>query len=86
MLAKEQESQVDEALRVALRIIEERAELVTRMAEDARQTGRWAVVEMYEERAQEYRGYADTLRKAVLLSFEPPEDGGPEESGSGPGE
>lgn len=86
VLAKEQESQVDEALRVALRIIEERAELVTRMAEDARQTARRAVAEMYDERAREYRGYADTLRKAVLLAYERPEDEGPEESGPEPGE
>jgi two-component system, chemotaxis family, protein-glutamate methylesterase/glutaminase len=68
-LAKEQEDRVDEALRVALRIIEERAELVTRMAEDGRQTGRRAVAEMYDERAREYRHYADTLREAALLAF-----------------
>ena len=40
ILAKEQEGQVDEALRVALRIIEERAELVQRMAADGRRNGR----------------------------------------------
>ena len=61
---------MDEALRVALRIIEERAELVTRMAEDARHTGRGAVAQMYEERAREYRTYADTIRKAVLQSLD----------------
>jgi two-component system chemotaxis response regulator CheB len=70
VLAKEQEGRVDEALRVALRIIEERAELVTRMADDGRQTGRRAVAEMYDERAREYREYADTLRRAALLAFE----------------
>jgi two-component system chemotaxis response regulator CheB len=69
ILAKEQESQVDEALRVALRIIEERAELVARMAADGRRAGRRAVAEMYDERAVEYRAYADTLRRAVLQSF-----------------
>jgi len=68
-LATQQESAVDEALRVALRIIEERAELVTRMAADARNTGRRSVAEMYDERANEYRGYAETIRAAVLLSF-----------------
>ena len=71
ILAKEQESAVDEALRVALRVIEERAELVARMAEDGRKSGRRAVAEMYEERAVEYRQYADTLRRAVLQSMEP---------------
>lgn len=71
VLADEQESQVDEALRVALRIIEERAELVHRMAEDGRHSGRRAVSEMYDARAEEYRGYADTLRRAVLNSMMP---------------
>jgi two-component system, chemotaxis family, protein-glutamate methylesterase/glutaminase len=68
-LAKQQESTIDEALRVALRIIEERAELVRRMAEDGRKTGRRAVAEMYEERSTEYRHYADVIREAVLLNL-----------------
>lgn len=70
VLAKEQEGRVDEALRVALRIIEERAELVSRMAQDGRQTGRRSVAELYEERAKEYRAYAETLRAAALLSLD----------------
>lgn len=69
VLAAEQENAVDEALRVALRIIEERAELVARMAADGRKAGRRAVAEMYEERAEEYRRYADTIRRAVLFSM-----------------
>lgn len=68
-LAKEQEGRVDEALRVALRIIEERAELVHRMAEEGRQTGRRAVAEMYDARAEEYRAHAETIRTAVLQSL-----------------
>ncbi|WP_204277068.1 hypothetical protein, partial [Escherichia coli] len=60
-----------EAIRVALRIIEERAELVHRMAEDGRHSGRRAVAEMYDARAMEYREYADTLRRAVLRSIAP---------------
>ena len=79
ILAKEQEASVDEALRVALRIIEERAELVTRMAKEGRDSGRKAVSQMYEERAAEYRRYADTIRNAALRSFETepdPEFGG----------
>ncbi len=70
-LAKEQEGRVDEALRVALRIIEERAELVQRMAEDGRQSGRRAVAEMYDSRAAEYREYADMIRRVVLQSLDP---------------
>lgn len=71
VLAKEQESRVYEALRVALRIIEERAELVHRMAEDGRQAGRASVAEMYEQRAAEYRNYADMIRRVVLQSLDP---------------
>lgn len=71
-LAKEQEGRVDEALRVALRIIEERAELVHRMASDGRRSGRAAIAEMYEARAAEYREYADMIRRVVLQSLDPP--------------
>ncbi|MFB6419808.1 MULTISPECIES: chemotaxis protein CheB [Bradyrhizobium] len=71
-LAKEQEGRVDEALRVALRIIEERAELVQRMASDGRRSGRPAVAEMYEARASEYREYADMIRRVVLQALDPP--------------
>jgi two-component system chemotaxis response regulator CheB len=71
-LAKEQEGRVDEALRVALRIIEERAELVQRMAVDGRRSGRPAVAEMYGARAIEYREYADMIRRVVLQSLDPP--------------
>ncbi len=67
-LAREQGSTIDEALRVALRIIEERAELVRRMAQDGREMGRRMVAEMYDERAAEYRRQAETLRRAVLQS------------------
>ena len=62
--------EVDEAVRVAMRIMEERVTLVERMAKDARDTGRSAVAELYEQRADEYRRYASTLREAALLSLE----------------
>lgn len=78
VVAKQQENAVDEALRVALRIIEERAELVARMARDGRNSGRPAVADMYDERAAEYRDYAETIRRAVLLSFPEPEPSGSE--------
>jgi len=70
-LAKEQEGRVDEALRVALRIIEERAELVHRMAEDGRHSGRVAVAKMYDARAIEYREYANMIRRVMLQSLDP---------------
>jgi len=62
--------EVDEAVRVAMRIMEERVTLVERMAKDARATRREAVAELYEARAAEYRRYAQTLRQAAMLSLE----------------
>lgn len=61
--------QVNEAMRVALRVMEERVTLVTRMARDARATGRDAVAELYESRAREYSGYAETLRAAAISTM-----------------
>ncbi len=68
-LWQRQENSVDEAMRVALRIVEERAELVRRMGNEARQVGRTSIAELYLERAAEYRGYAETLREAVLKTL-----------------
>jgi two-component system chemotaxis response regulator CheB len=61
--------EVDEAIRVAMRIMEERVTLVARMAADARETGRTAVAELYEARAEEYKRYATTLRDAAITSL-----------------
>lgn len=60
---------VDEAIRVAMRVLEERVTLVERMAQDARETGRTAVAELYESRAIEYHDYARTLRDAAVTSL-----------------
>jgi two-component system, chemotaxis family, protein-glutamate methylesterase/glutaminase len=62
-------SEVDEAMRIALRVMEERVTLVTRMAEDARRTGRISVAELYESRAEEYGRYATVLREAAVASL-----------------
>lgn len=78
VLAREQQDVVDEALRVALRVIEERAEVVTRMANDSRVSGRADAANLYEQRATEYRNYAEVLRRAILLGTDAassPEDG-----------
>ncbi|WP_257166144.1 chemotaxis protein CheB [Bradyrhizobium sp. SRS-191] len=72
VLAREQERRVDEAMRVALRIIDERAELVRRMGDDARASGRNAIAEMYEGRCAEYRRYADLIRQVVIKSLDLP--------------
>ncbi|TDK32137.1 chemotaxis protein CheB [Rhizobium deserti] len=61
--------EVDEAIRIAMRVMEERVTLVERMARDARETGRMAVAELYEARAIEYRQYAATLREAAITSL-----------------
>jgi two-component system chemotaxis response regulator CheB len=56
-------------MRIALRIIEERAELVARMGRDATELGRTSTADMYAKRAAEYRAHAETIRKAVLHSL-----------------
>ncbi|MBV9931796.1 MAG: chemotaxis protein CheB [Alphaproteobacteria bacterium] len=61
--------EIDAAVRIAMRMMEERVTLVTRMAEDARRSGRSAVAELYESRAEEYSRYAATLREAAVLSL-----------------
>lgn len=66
----EQERHVDEALRVALRVVQERLELVRRMASDAREAGRDALARLYDERTREYQGHVDTIRRAILKSFD----------------
>ena len=69
ILLNQQEAQVDEAMRIALRIIEERAELVARMGRDATELGRSSTADMYARRAAEYRSQAEAIRKAVLQSL-----------------
>ena len=64
-LAAEKEGSVDEAVRVALRIMEERAVLTGQMADDARRTGRGAAADSYEERLRESRAHARILRRAM---------------------
>jgi two-component system chemotaxis response regulator CheB len=64
-LETEKETTVDEAIRVALRIVEERAVLTQKMADDARQAGRESAAASYEKRMDESRAYAATLRQAI---------------------
>lgn len=61
--------EVNQAVRVAMRVMEERVTLVERMARDARATGRPAVAELYDARAAEYRRYATTLRDSAMLTL-----------------
>lgn len=64
-LAISSEGSVDEAVRVALRIIEERITLSERMAEEAHHDGRHAAGAAYDARADESRQHAETLRRAI---------------------
>jgi two-component system chemotaxis response regulator CheB len=53
-----------------LRIIEELAELASRMQREVANAGRTSTAQMYERRAAEYREHSETLRRAVISSFE----------------
>jgi two-component system, chemotaxis family, protein-glutamate methylesterase/glutaminase len=64
-LAAEQEGTLDEAMRVALRIVEERASLTERMAEDARKAGMRYSAHSYETKAKESRRHIEVLRDAI---------------------
>jgi two-component system, chemotaxis family, protein-glutamate methylesterase/glutaminase len=75
VLASQQDGRVDEALRIALRIIGERADLVHRMAEDGRHSGHLAIARLYDAKAAEYREYADTIRRVILRSLDPKPSG-----------
>jgi two-component system, chemotaxis family, protein-glutamate methylesterase/glutaminase len=63
---------VDEAIRVALRIIEERIVLVERMRRDAALANRHGAKELYAHRASEYRAYADNLRDVIVHRMKGP--------------
>lgn len=69
-LVAKQQGAVDEAMRVALRIVEERAELIARMGRDAEVSGRNGIADSYTQRAAEYRGQAEIIRNALLQAAE----------------
>lgn len=65
-LAEQQVGSVDEALRIALRVIGERAVLMEKMAQDARTAGRTSSGASFAAQAQEYRRSSEVLMGAVL--------------------
>jgi two-component system chemotaxis response regulator CheB len=69
-----QQGDIDEALMVALRVMEERVTLTRRMCREARDQGRNAMAETYEARADEYARYAGVLREAAIRAVAPPVD------------
>jgi two-component system chemotaxis response regulator CheB len=64
-LASEQEGSVDEAMRVALRIVEERATLTHKMADEARRGGFRLSAASYERTSAQSRRHVETLREAL---------------------
>jgi len=64
-LATHQGGTVDEALRLALRIVEERIALTEAMLAEACHAGRGAAAASYAERLAESRAHADVLRRAI---------------------
>ena len=66
VLDQQKEGSTDEALRVALRIIEERATLTEKMATDSRGNGRHKSAAMLEARSKEFRRYAEVIRKGLI--------------------
>lgn len=65
-LADQHEGSLDEAVRVALRIVEERSVLAERMARDAKKANRPRTHEDFLAKATELRKSADVLRAAAL--------------------
>lgn len=70
-LAHEQEGAVDEAIRIALRVIEERAVLTEKMALSALQSGRTALAARLQDQTQDYRSHAEVLMDAALKGTSP---------------
>ena len=66
VVAETHQGEVDEAIGVALRIIEERAYLLERMAQDAERSNRLKSAAGFIAKVHELRGYADVLRKAAI--------------------
>ena len=64
-LDEHQEHALDEAMRVALRIVEERAVLTEKLAQRALRTGMRLSAGDYGGRAEEARKHADVLREAI---------------------
>lgn len=64
-LAETPRNAVDEALRLALRIIEERVTLSEKMAEDADRSGLNAAAAVNRRRAEEGREHAEVLRRSL---------------------
>lgn len=66
VLNNEQEANADEALRVALRIVEERITLLKNMVAADTKSERHRSAQMYRERLSEYERNAETIRTFLM--------------------
>jgi two-component system, chemotaxis family, protein-glutamate methylesterase/glutaminase len=76
-LSAEQEGSVDEAMRVALRIAEERAVLTQKMAEEARRGGLRHSAASYDRTSAQSRRHVETLRHALRSELWEPKGASP---------
>lgn len=83
-LVNEKETAVDQAMRVALGILEERVALTRKMAGEARQSGRVAAARSYERRLGEYCAHAEFLRAAIGMKPTAPFSSAPFARGRAP--
>jgi two-component system, chemotaxis family, protein-glutamate methylesterase/glutaminase len=65
-LDEAQDESVAEAIGIAIRVLEERHTLLTKMADDATGRGHRASAVQFADRAVEYRQQADKLRKVIM--------------------
>jgi two-component system chemotaxis response regulator CheB len=65
-LLTSQDGGVDDALWAAVRTMQERVQLLSRLAEDSEERGARRSAEMYRERAAESGGHAETIRRMLV--------------------
>jgi two-component system chemotaxis response regulator CheB len=71
-LLSKQSDELEAALWTALRALEERVSLATRVAKHARERNQTAVARRFEERMQESRQHAEAIRRLLLNGDETP--------------
>jgi two-component system chemotaxis response regulator CheB len=69
-LLDQKEGSVDEALRLALRVLEERTQLTQRMSDDAHKSGRSAAAHAYAQSAIHSQDSAKVLRDAMAKGIQ----------------
>ncbi len=71
-LLTSKEGSADEAMRLALRVLDERAHLSAQIAHDARARGRTAAARAHDSSAEQARLSAHAIREAMLKADDPP--------------